>query len=1127
MKLTQCLANRGAAAVLLALGLATGSNASPVADDPFQTGGPPDYTAGIGNLVDQNPARPGFSGAWLAGYGGAQSPDVNATGLSYSDGTHAMAVGGGSVSYAGGGNGRSGRLLATPYGDATEGTVYLAVLMQLDSTAASDNYRGFELHQGGFEDGENRQFQIVTGEPGAGASDANFVVRLFNNAAFMADLGAPDTDVNLFVVKIVFSATTDADQVMVWRNPSDISSESLSGTPDASFSGFDLKFDRTSFARFNAANGLTYDELRLGTTWSDVTTVADTNDTDNDGLPDDWEISHSLDPNDDGTLDPDMGADGNPDLDGSPNLQEYQRGTDPQDPDTDDDNIFDGNETGTGIYVSAANTGTDPLLADTDGDSLRDDHETATRIYVDATDTGTDPNQPDSDGDGVNDGSEIAAGTDPNAAGSKPAPGDTGVVGIEVFDYVPGDFHEKTGGEGFDYDNSTLNDAFVGHLGTPSAWFDSFGDPRIVCGTLWTQNSGSYRAFNGPGSGGEAISRFGQVEGAAARTFYFKVDVTFSSGATYGGLSFYHGGTENLFFGLLGDGSGKLGVEETGGGGSIAGDPVTPGQTYTLVGVVASDEFSSFAKFFVDPDLGSAEPFYGDLEFPLLAEDKLYPSAIRLASGGTSPVVWDNLVLATTWEGLRAQPTDSDGDHLRDTYERAYAGDLTTLTSLTANDDGDTLTNGLEQQHGTHPLAEDTDGDTLADGVELDQSTNPCLLDTDSDGLNDNWETNTGTFVSPTDTGTSPVDADSDDDGYEDGEEIALGSDPNDGASSPETLDHVICNGLREEAYGSALAVQTVQTQFGDNYSELDAAYATVQDGKLFLLLTGNLEGNFNKLEIFIDSSSAVTSNVLNAAGNDFSNVMDGMIFDAGFTPDYHVIARRGHGSTDQFDLDFAALGSGQSVGFTNVFGGSQEGSAVVTGGTGTLAVQPIGVAYRNDNTAGVAGGTGAADATAAQAVVTGFEMSIDLADLGQPGGGDIKILAFVTSSDHTFASNQFLGGLPVDRDGAGSGTSNLGTTSAIDLGAIEGDQWFAVTVPGGSTELAIREVSLTGSTLTMALVGLSPASVYHVQYSPDLASPFTAVPSSTFTATSATDAVSVTTAGNQGFYRVAEGSEP
>lgn len=61
----------------------------------------------------------------------------------------------------------------------------------------------------------------------------------------------------------------------------------------------------------------------------------------------------------------------------------------------------------------------------------------------------------------------------------------------------------------------------------------------------------------------------------------------------------------------------------------------------------------------------------------------------------------------------------------------------------------------------------------------------PVNNDTDGDGLENSVETNTGTFVSPTDTGTDPNDFDTDDDGYSDGVEVSLGSDPNDNLDFP------------------------------------------------------------------------------------------------------------------------------------------------------------------------------------------------------------------------------------------------------------------------------------------------------------------------------------------------------
>ena len=64
-------------------------------------------------------------------------------------------------------------------------------------------------------------------------------------------------------------------------------------------------------------------------------------DTDGDGLPDYWEISFGLDPD---NPDGDHGAKGDPDQDGLSNEEEYLRGTNPVNPDTDQDGISDGQE---------------------------------------------------------------------------------------------------------------------------------------------------------------------------------------------------------------------------------------------------------------------------------------------------------------------------------------------------------------------------------------------------------------------------------------------------------------------------------------------------------------------------------------------------------------------------------------------------------------------------------------------------------------------------------------------------------------------------------------------------------------------------------------------------------------
>jgi hypothetical protein len=395
-------------------------HAAPTVEDSFLTGGT-DYDTGL-PLFGQGPAVTGFTGNWFDAYFGAQSPNVIASGLSYSDGTNNVSSSGGAVEYPGGGNGRVGRLLSAPFTNATSGTVYFAVMIQPDSTGSG--YRGVEMHQGSLNDGD-RRLQIVTGEN----ATSNFTIRLFNNNndGFAGDLGTVDnTDVNLFVGKFTFSADNDSDSLQLWRNPGDLTSEILSGTADFEKSGFNLEIDRFSFARFNDNDGFKADEIRFGNTWSDVTTVAA--DTDGDGLPDDYEqIIIDADP-DDGVADLTHVAGPNNaptttdfDNDGSSDAAERVNGTNPIDEDSDNDGLLDGVETDTGNYLNNTDTGTDPLDPDTDDDGLKDGVENNDDNYLSPSQTGTDPHDADSDNDNENDGTEVFEGTDPNSDTSSSA----------------------------------------------------------------------------------------------------------------------------------------------------------------------------------------------------------------------------------------------------------------------------------------------------------------------------------------------------------------------------------------------------------------------------------------------------------------------------------------------------------------------------------------------------------------------------------------------------------------------------------------------------------------------------------------------------------------------------------
>ncbi|MEQ8979289.1 MAG: hypothetical protein RL846_15245, partial [Deltaproteobacteria bacterium] len=143
-----------------------------------------------------------------------------------------------------------------------------------------------------------------------------------------------------------------------------------------------------------------------------------TTDIDQDGIDDEWERMFGLDP---------TRNDANEDLDGDglTNLAEYTLQTFPNDLDTDDDGLSDGDEDRNHNGVIEPDE-TDPRLFDTDGDGLSDGQErgaitpiTSSRPGIAGTDanvfipdannaTTTDPLNADTDGDGLSDGVEDA-----------------------------------------------------------------------------------------------------------------------------------------------------------------------------------------------------------------------------------------------------------------------------------------------------------------------------------------------------------------------------------------------------------------------------------------------------------------------------------------------------------------------------------------------------------------------------------------------------------------------------------------------------------------------------------------------------------------------------------------------
>jgi hypothetical protein len=284
----------------------------------------------------------------------------------------------------------------------------------------------------------------------------------------------------------------------------------------------------------------------------------------------------------------------------------------------------------------------------------------------------------------------------------------------------------------------------------------------------------------------------------------------------------------------------------------------------------------------------------------------------------------------------------------------------------------------------------------------------------------------------------------------------------------------ITVDGTKDVDYGDAVSVQKLQTQFGDAQppgsfggSELDAAYVKIEGGRLYLMLTGNHEPNFNKLEVFFDTVAGGEQRLTPTPEYDFFNGgagsgfqwisrnLGGLRFDDGFTADYHLFARWGGGGDPAgYEVDFVNRQGGtqqQVPGSSGVSPTSTDSVAigsipaanVGTNASGAALTQSLDFAINNTNSAGVSGGQQAADMNAALDVTTGMEFSIALADLGNPApGSQIKIFAAIDNGDHNYLSNQMLGSLQPDVNTGNQ--NNLGGDGAAGfsgtLGAAGGD---------------------------------------------------------------------------------------
>ncbi len=527
-------------------------------------------------------------------------------------------------------------------------------------------------------------------------------------------------------------------------------------------------------------------------------------DTDGDSMWDGWEWDHRP------TVNPTNDWDGplDPDGDGLINSDEYSARTNPNNVDTDEDSMWDGWEWDHRPTVNPTNGWDGPL--DPDGDGLSNTNEY--RI-------GTDPGDEDTDGDEMDDGWE--ADYIPHLS---PLTNDAN-EGVDAPDY-DGMSNIREYERGTDPTNADSDGD-----GMPDGWEDTYRDACDPTNGLdhtddWDKDGLSNLAEfqnqpvstnpENPDTDGDGVNDGDEVANGSDPTNPDSFLSTISGALSYSGMqtgTYYAVATQT--------------PSPTGRVYRTAG--MTNAGSYQISNVAILTNYLVHA--FLDSNANASQDVW---EATGTYETNGVPALVYLTNHfvGADITLTDNATNDFDGDGLPdldevylhgTDPllADTDGDSMPDGWEVTYTNACDPLDPTDASNpsinwradyEPDGLVNSNEFIYNTNPESSDTDGDGLFDQAEVDiHNTKPDIADTDGDGLNDGEEIG----IPPgTGTNTDANDPDSDGDGTNDGDEVNAGTDPLDPASFPAAIsgDLIYTNGLTGTIYVAISDGVTIRT---------------------------------------------------------------------------------------------------------------------------------------------------------------------------------------------------------------------------------------------------------------------------------------------------------------------------